>query len=445
MLGTAACAVALSASGAPGALASVPEAAGASAAARAAGAASSRTELLSLAELLPNPTIIHPDIAAQVDVDLRGLGSLATELSASRGREQAAAAAGLRGRSRAEHLVSLERDAAQELVSAEAEVVAATDALDVADRNLGSFAIGTFVGDTALTLERFRTDTGPSPIPTLADDAEAVLVESQQAATQRLGQANAERERRDRVMLVLIAEAEAVAQRIGEAEESLAVASAQTARLEPAFEAALRTAPVVGVDFPVVVLDAYYRAALRTAEQKPWCGVRWDQLAGIGRVESHHGTYGGKTVQANGRTDGEILGPVLDGTHFASIPDTDGGRHDGDVVWDRAVGPMQFIPGSWKLFGADGNGDGEIDPHNMYDATMAAANHLCGSTGDLGVPANFQRALLGYNRSVPYGQMVMGLADGYRATVSLEPSANSVADPEPPEQTAALRADLSDG
>lgn len=442
MLGSAGCALAVVASGVSGAPAADAKPAHAAESANARG---QRSDLLSLAELLPNPTIIHPDIAAQVQVDLSGLGSLATDLSASRGRERAAVAAGLRARTRAEHLDSLEREAARELLDAESEVDAAEGALQVADRNLGSFAVGTFVGDTALTLERFRTDTGPSPIPTLAADAEVVLVESQQDAAVRLARANDERERRNRVVVSLRAEAEAVAQRIDSADGELAAASGETARLQPLFEAALRTAPVDGVDFPVVVLDAYYRASLRTAEQKPWCGVRWDQLAGIGRVESHHGTYGGKTVQADGRTDGEILGPVLDGTRFASIPDTDGGQYDGDVVWDRAVGPMQFIPGSWRIFGADGNGDGDVDPHNMYDAAMAAANHLCGSTGDLGAPANFQRALLGYNRSVPYGQMVMGLADGYRASVSLAPSADSVADPEPPQQSAALRSDLSDG
>ena len=38
----------------------------------------------------------------------------------------------------------------------------------------------------------------------------------------------------------------------------------------------------------------------------------------------------------------EILGPVLDGRRFALIPDTDGGAFDGDLEYDRAVGPMQF-------------------------------------------------------------------------------------------------------
>ncbi len=53
-----------------------------------------------------------------------------------------------------------------------------------------------------------------------------------------------------------------------------------------------------------------------------------------------------------------VRGPALSGGAFSAIRDTDGGRYDGDPVWDRAVGPMQFIPGTWRIWGADGNGDG---------------------------------------------------------------------------------------
>ncbi len=387
------------------------------------------TDLLSLAELLPNPTIIHPDIAAQVDVDLSGLSRMATELSAAHNAELDAATQAEQGEARQARLEAVRRDTIVELDQATTETNAANRALERAKVDLGSFALGTFVNSSALELESFSTDTGPSPIPTLAAGAESVLVTAQREATSRLDQAVLERQRTSDNLDATEAELVEVAAAIVDAEQHRDVASDEISRLEPLFEAALRTAPVVGTDFPVVVLDAYYRAALRTAEEKPWCGVRWDQLAGIGKVESRHGTYGGNTVGPDGRTDGEILGPVLDGTRFASIPDTDGGRYDLDPVWDRAVGPMQFIPGSWVRFGADGNSDGEIDPHNMYDAAMAAANHLCGSTGGLGDDANYQRALLGYNRSVPYGLMVMDFAKGYRNAVGLAPTASSVADP----------------
>ena len=56
-----------------------------------------------------------------------------------------------------------------------------------------------------------------------------------------------------------------------------------------------------------------------------------------------------RRVDRKGRTLNPILGPVLNGVgDVAAIPDTDGGRWDGDTTWDRAVGPMQFIPSSWR-------------------------------------------------------------------------------------------------
>ncbi len=409
-----------------------------------AAAAGTAADLLSLADLLPNPTIIHPDIARQVEVDLGGLGSLPGDLSAARVASVEAVADGHRGRALQSRLMVVQRETRAEHVIAVVEVDDAAAALDQANTDLAAFATGTFIGSTALAIESFSTDTSPSPIPTLAADAEDVLVGAQRAATERLLEAEGERIR-------IVGELETTARELSEAATAIELADRQhadaeveIARLEPAFESALRTAPVVGVDFPVVVLDAYYRAALRTAEDRPSCQVRWDQLAGIGKVESGHGTFGGDTVGADGRTDGEILGPVLDGTRFASIPDTDGGRYDLDAVWDRAVGPMQFIPGSWVRFGGDGNGDGAVDPHNLYDAALAAANHLCGSAGGLSDEANYQRALLGYNRSVPYGTMVMDFARRYRAAVGLEPTSDSVSDPVVDVSVAAVRIPLVD-
>ena len=85
----------------------------------------------------------------------------------------------------------------------------------------------------------------------------------------------------------------------------------------------------------------------------------------------------GATAAARLRADGEvrpaILGPVLDGSDGnAAITDTDRGRYDGDTRWDRAVGPMQFIPSTWASWGRDGNGDGTLDPENIFDAALAA-------------------------------------------------------------------------
>jgi len=56
---------------------------------------------------------------------------------------------------------------------------------------------------------------------------------------------------------------------------------------------------------------------------------------------------------------------------------------DGDTGWDRAVGPMQFIPGTWRRYAADANADGKQDPNNVYDAAAGAAHYLCNAAGHL--------------------------------------------------------------
>lgn len=111
---------------------------------------------------------------------------------------------------------------------------------------------------------------------------------------------------------------------------------------------------------PASVLAAYRRAERRIADTDPGCGLPWQLLAAIGKVES--GQAGGGRVDAAGTTLRPILGPVLDGNGFASISDTDGGAYDGDARYDRAVGPMQFIPSTWATWGQDGNGDGRAGP-----------------------------------------------------------------------------------
>ena len=103
-------------------------------------------------------------------------------------------------------------------------------------------------------------------------------------------------------------------------------------------------------------------------------------VVGITRIESRHGTYGGARLLANGDVDRRIVGIPLDGTNNTEvITDTDGGQYDGDPVYDRAVGPMQFIPSTWRRWAQDGNGDGVKDPNNIYDAADAAAHYLCAS------------------------------------------------------------------
>lgn len=164
---------------------------------------------------------------------------------------------------------------------------------------------------------------------------------------------------------------------------------------------------------PSRVLEAYRAAADRLAVEQPGCALSWALLAGIGLVESGHGSFGGAMVATDGRVTPEIIGPRLDGAGpFAEIRDTDGGLHDRDVEYDRAVGPLQFLPGTWARSGGDADGDGRSDPHDIDDAALAAGRYLCAG-GSLAEPAGAVRAVYSYNRSDDYVRLVLTSAAGY--------------------------------
>jgi hypothetical protein len=165
---------------------------------------------------------------------------------------------------------------------------------------------------------------------------------------------------------------------------------------------------------PEVALEAYNGAADRLAADTPDCGIRWSLLAAIGRVESNHGRFGGAELRADGYGTRPILGIPLDGrANVALIRDTDGGRLDGDTTFDRAVGPMQFIPSTWRSVGVDANDDGRRDPNNMYDATRGAAGYLCDGGGDLTSIDDQARAVRRYNNADEYVRVVLSLARMY--------------------------------
>lgn len=223
----------------------------------------------------------------------------------------------------------------------------------------------------------------------------------------------------------------------------------------------------------VVTVDAYVRAAARVS-----CSVDWALLAGIGRIESNHGRLDGAWVSGSGQVSTTILGPLLDGgaserttedaveaavetgalaaqralfdsarslTPFASslatgergsratdeavadaepgeqgngfavVVDTDNGRLDGNDQWDRAIGPMQFLPETWSRWATDGNGDGFADPDNLYDSALSAARFLCHLSETRGSsPSTF---VLGYNESRSYVRSVLATAESLRATL----------------------------
>jgi len=172
------------------------------------------------------------------------------------------------------------------------------------------------------------------------------------------------------------------------------------------------------IDVPPRAMLAYGRAEIATRESQPSCHLSWATLAGVGRVESDHGRFGGAVVQQNGWPSKPIVGVPLDGSGgFRSISDTDSGRYDGDTRVDRAVGPMQFIPSTWARWASDGNADGKSDPQQLDDAALAAARYLCAGGRDMATAEGWWAGLWSYNRSVEYGQKVFGLADTYARTV----------------------------
>ena len=169
---------------------------------------------------------------------------------------------------------------------------------------------------------------------------------------------------------------------------------------------------------PPVVFSAYLAAETNASGITADCQVDWPVIAGIWRVESDHATYRGRTVNFDGMVNPPLFGVTLDGSipDTATIPDSDGGVLDGDPTWDRAVGPAQFLPSSWRAYGQDGNGDGEADPQNVFDAALGTVAYLClTSPGDYTTKTDLARALRRYNNSGEYVERVAGWIDYYRA------------------------------
>ncbi|KOX23891.1 hypothetical protein ADL05_01900 [Nocardiopsis sp. NRRL B-16309] len=177
---------------------------------------------------------------------------------------------------------------------------------------------------------------------------------------------------------------------------------------------------VDGID--PVLLDAYIRGARTLEELHPGCtGMRRQFLAGIGKIESDHAA--GSRIAPNGDTDPPIVGPILDGSgvggNLTPHYDTDDGRWDGNTTYDAAVGATQHLPENWDDYGADGNGDGETDPHNVYDAAAATAVELCASHAAAAVDftdhGQLREALFRYNHSWGYVDEVIAEIVTYTA------------------------------
>ncbi|WP_331726229.1 bifunctional lytic transglycosylase/C40 family peptidase [Streptomyces sp. NBC_01276] len=178
------------------------------------------------------------------------------------------------------------------------------------------------------------------------------------------------------------------------------------------------TVSAAAAGIPERMLAGYLTGAAQVTRYVSGCkGMRWQILAGIARVESDHAS--GHLVGAGGDIQPFIVGLRLDGSgaggNTTAIRDTDGGAWDNDSEYERAVGPFQFLPETFRAYGKDGNGDGVISPHNVDDAALSAAVYLCGNGRDLGDRDQLRAAIHTYNLSWAYVDDVMSGIDRYDA------------------------------
>lgn len=163
---------------------------------------------------------------------------------------------------------------------------------------------------------------------------------------------------------------------------------------------------------PVPAMRAYATAQVTDVGG---CEVGWTTLAGIGWVESHHGTIDDRTLGDDGRPSPPIIGPALDGRNgFAAIRSTpESQTWHGDPQWEHAVGPLQFLRSSWDRFAVDGDGDGVADPQDIDDAAATAARYLCADGYDLATGSGWAAAIFSYNHSQAYVDDVYAAATAY--------------------------------
>jgi membrane-bound lytic murein transglycosylase B len=168
--------------------------------------------------------------------------------------------------------------------------------------------------------------------------------------------------------------------------------------------------PVGATDgVPAVAIAAYLHAQKALSSTDPGCHLSWEDVAGIGRVESDNGqTWGAAArVTSNGTLFPPILGIPLDGSDGTpAMPAAGGG-------WIRAEGPMQFLPATWAEYAQDGNGDGQRNPQNFYDAALTTGAFLCANGGNLATAGGLVAAITAYNHSSSYVSLVQSWISFY--------------------------------
>ncbi len=168
---------------------------------------------------------------------------------------------------------------------------------------------------------------------------------------------------------------------------------------------------------PTPISDIPERALNAYRHVDSWCpGLRWELVAGIGWVESRHGTTRGAAIDPeSGEVRPWILGPPLDGSEAARRQPV--GQWIGwwglPGPWQQAVGPMQFLPATFDAWAVDRDEDGVTNPHDIDDAVATAADYLCGGRDQ--AITDEREALLRYNRSESYVLEVLAYANSLSA------------------------------
>jgi soluble lytic murein transglycosylase-like protein len=126
-------------------------------------------------------------------------------------------------------------------------------------------------------------------------------------------------------------------------------------------------------------IPAGYAALYEQAGQQ--YGLDPAVLAAIGKVETDHGRLKAPGVRSGQNSAG-------------------------------AMGPMQFLAGTWSRYGIDGNHDGTRDVYDPRDAVPGAAHYLKAS----GAPRDWRRAIFAYNHADWYVAKVLAQAERYRAS-----------------------------
>ena len=157
-------------------------------------------------------------------------------------------------------------------------------------------------------------------------------------------------------------------------------------------------------------------------------GPRWPASAGWSRSTAPSAVE--RCVRPGGPPDRSSARPSTGMGRFAAIEATPGSRaFHADPDWEHAVGPMQFLPESWRPGPPTATGTAPPTRDDLDDAAATAARYLCASGGDLATGGGWQAAILSYNHAAGVRRRSPRRGHGVRRPqrVTRAPTAPSVA------------------